>query len=258
MTRTAITELTGAGALRVALNLSNDLLVRKADLPGSFAGLGVEIARHLATLLHTPPEFVVYESAGAAYAAAERDEWDIALIARDHARAQRVTLTRPYLLLPAAYAVPACSGIYRNDQVDQQSTRIVVERNSVHDLYLSHSLEFATIRRVPTFADLLDMARSSAYVIAADRHRLERAIAPAMHLRLLKERTMFVEHAIGTPRGRHAAAALLDAFVHNLLSTKFVEFLLDLHGIGCELTVPDTHFDSHALIQSKAQQPADA
>ncbi|WP_321853959.1 type 2 periplasmic-binding domain-containing protein [Paraburkholderia tropica] len=258
LTRTAIRELTGTGTLRIALNLSNDLLVRKTNVFGSFSGLGVEIARHLATLLQVPPEFVVYESAGAACAACERDEWDIALLARDHARNQRITLTRPYLLLPGAYAVPVFSPIYRTDQVDQRSTCIVVERNSVHDLYLSHSLEFASFRRGSTFADVLEIARSSGYLVAADRHRLERANAPTMQFRLLEEHTMLVEHALGIPRGRHAAAALIDAYVRNLVSTKFVEFLLDLHGVGCAVTVPDEQFTSNSVSSSNSSDSTDA
>ncbi len=181
-----------------------------------------------------------------------------ALLARDHARTQRITLTRPYLLLAGAYAVPVFSHINRKDQVDQRSTRIVVERNSVHDLYLSHSLEFASIRRAPTFADVLEIAKSSEYVIAADRNRLERANAPPMQFRLLKEHTMLVEHAIGTPRGRHAAAPLLDACVRNLVSTKFVEFLLDLHGVGCEVTVPDEQFTSNSVTSSNSSAATDA
>ncbi|WP_321865852.1 transporter substrate-binding domain-containing protein [Paraburkholderia tropica] len=246
ITRTAIGELAGTGTLRAALNLGNDLFVRKAGCAGSFVGPAVELSRRLAELLHVPVDFVVYESAGAVCAACERDEWDMALLARDHDRAQQIALTQPYLLLAGAYAVPTSSNIYRKDQIDRQSTRIVVERNSVHDLFLSRTLESATILRVPTFSDLRDLARSTEYVVAADRHQLERANAATMHLRLLKEHSMVVEHAIGTPRGRHAAAALLGAYVHNLVTTRFLEFLLDLHGVGCEVTVPYAQFDAHS------------
>jgi polar amino acid transport system substrate-binding protein len=254
ITRTAIAELTNAGTLRVALNLSNDLLARREGTAGSFSGPAVDIARHLSGLLNVPPEFIAYESTRAACAACQRNAWDIALLVPAQFRTKNIALSRPCLLLSGAYAVPARSDIYRIAQIDRRTTRIVVERNSVHDLLLSRSLEFATLLRVPTLVDLICIARTSDHVVAADRYQLELS-ASTMQLRVLEEHSMLVEHAIGTPGGRRAAAALLDAYVHHLVNTGSIDSLWKLHGIECQRTFPYDKFEDRTMPILNLPQP---
>src|SRR5690606_25550451 len=98
--RPAMIRTSQPGTLRAAVNIANRALV-EAGPDGSFKGPSAEIAIRLASRLAFHLHFVVYQSASQIHAATDRDEWDIAFLASDPQRKDRLAFSAPYLSIQA-------------------------------------------------------------------------------------------------------------------------------------------------------------
>src|SRR5438045_118016 len=90
-------ELAPKGKLRVGLIMSNQVLVSKDARTGEIGGMTVELGRALAYRLGVSFEAVQYPNPAALVKSFNEDEWDIAFLAYDPARAQEVTFSPPYM-----------------------------------------------------------------------------------------------------------------------------------------------------------------
>ena len=72
---------------------------------------------------------------------------DLCFIAIEPARAAEVDFTAPYVLIEGVFAVPDDSPIAAVADVDRPGVRIGVKEGSAYDLYLTRSLEHATLVR---------------------------------------------------------------------------------------------------------------
>src|SRR5919199_5185506 len=140
-------ELAPTGTLRVALNLSNTLLVSSAPADGEPSGVAPDIGRELARRLGVPVAFVRYASPGELVEAVSAGEWDIGLIGADPLRADEIAFTPAYLEIDATYLVPADSPIRRIEEVDRPGVRIAVAEKTAYDMYLRGALKHATLHR---------------------------------------------------------------------------------------------------------------
>src|ERR671936_286192 len=119
-------ELAPTGTLRVALNLSNTLLVSTAPADGEPSGIAPDIGRELARRLGVPVEFVRYPRPGELVEAVSSGAWDVGLIGADPLRAGEIAFTPAFLEIEATYLVPADSPIRMIDEVDRPGVRIAV------------------------------------------------------------------------------------------------------------------------------------
>jgi polar amino acid transport system substrate-binding protein len=231
ITPAAVAELTPNGHIRAAINFGNPILAKR-DETGQPAGVSVDLARRFAQRLNVPIQFVLYDAAGAVVAGCERGEWDIAFVARDPIRGKGIEQTRPYILIEGAYLVPQHSAIQSNAEVDKEGTRVVVGKGSAYDLFLTRELHHATIVRAPTSPAVVDtMVAEQCEVAAGVRQQLERDASRLSGLRMLPGRFMVIEQTMGTPKGRSAAARLLDHYVADAIESGFVANAIAMHGI---------------------------
>ena len=112
-------ELAPTGTLRVALNLSNFLLVTDGRAPGGPIGVAPDLGREIAARLDVPVAFVLYESPGELAAAAAQGVWDIGLIGADPLRAAEIAFSHAYIEIEASYLVRAESPIQTLAEVDR-------------------------------------------------------------------------------------------------------------------------------------------
>jgi polar amino acid transport system substrate-binding protein len=143
-------QLAPSGTLRAAINFGNPVLAAKDVATSEPSGVSIDIARALANRLGVPLRVVPFESAGSVVAAARNDEWDVAFVARDPARAKEMLQTAPYVSIEGAYLVRNDSPLKSNEEVDAEGIRIAVGAGSAYDLYLSRTLQHATIVRAKT------------------------------------------------------------------------------------------------------------
>ena len=208
-------DVASTGKLRVGLILSNQVLVTKDVQTGELRGVTVVLGRKLAERIGVPFEAVGYPNPAALVKSFGGNEWDIAFLAFDPARAQEVDFLPPYMLVDNSYLVPPGSNLHSVDSADRLGVRIAVPERSAPDLFLSRNLKAAQIVRVPGGADaaveVLRSGRADAY--AENAHMLSLYSERLPGSRVLEGRYTVIQHAIATPKGRLAAAQYVKQFI---------------------------------------------
>ena len=228
----AASDLAPTGTLRVGINFGNALLTSKDPKTGAEGGIAVDLGRELSRRLGVSMTIVPYTSAGAMADGAKAGAWDVAFLATDPDRASEIAFTAPYVEIDSTYLVPAGSPIETMADVDKPGVRIAVSEKSAYDLYLSRALKQATLVRTPGvdasvamfFRDNLDALASLKPVLVelAEKHPGSRVI---------EGRFTSVQQAVGTPKGRDAAAAYLRAFVEDAKAAGLIAQVIQKNGI---------------------------
>jgi len=104
-----------------------------------------------------------------------------------------------------------------------------VKQGSAYDLYLTRTLQQATVVRG---AEGVDVFRAEGLEVAAGiRQPITRYVAENPDLRLIDERFMQIQQAVGTPRSkRPETVAYLHDLVEDLKSSGFVAASLAASG----------------------------
>ena len=214
-----IADLAPRGVLRASINLGNTVLAQ--GTPADPAGVTVDIAREVATRLELPLELVCFGAARRSFEAMMKDEADICFLAIEPARAAEVAFTAPYVLIEGVYAVPTDAPFAVATDVDKDGVRVGVKRGSAYDLFLTRTLENATIVRsdedtgVPV-GDHLD-------VVAGIREQLTEFVSANPGWRLIDDRFMEIQQAVGAPKTRASATVrFLSDLVEELKASGFV------------------------------------
>lgn len=224
-------ELAPTGTLRVALNLSNFLLVSSAPPQGEPSGIAPDIGRELARRFGVPVAFVRYPSPGDLAAAAGTGVWDVGLIGADPLRAAEIEFTPAYLEIEASYLVLADSPIRTIDDVDRPGVRIAVGDKTAYDMYLRRTLKHATLHRAAGLeASYQLFVDQKLDALAGLKPRLVTDQAKHAGSRVLPGRFTAIQQAIGVPIQRPAAAAYLREFVREI-KLDLVAQLIAKHGV---------------------------
>src|SRR4051812_43662527 len=222
-TEQVLREFAPTGKIRAAINLSNIVLAQKAVAGAEPRGITVDLAHELAKRLQLPLELVIFESAGRVTDALKSGAWDIAFLAIEPARAAEIDFTAPYVLIEGSYMVSKDSPLKTNEQVDRPGARIAVGRGSAYDLYLTPTLKNATLVRYST-GDLAvqQFAAEKLDAVAGVKQPLVLFARANPTVRVMDGRFQVIEQAMGTPKGRPAAARYLRAFVEDVKASGFV------------------------------------
>jgi polar amino acid transport system substrate-binding protein len=223
---------TPTGKLRASINLGNPILAN-ADSAGKPYGVSVDLATAFATVLGAELELVVFDAAGKSVEAVVAEQADIGFFAVDPIRGADIAFTAPYVLIEGFYLVKSDSPLQSNDEVDRTGTRVVVGKGSAYDLYLTRTLRNAQMLRSPTSPTVVDaFLKEGAEVAAGVKQQLEADAYRTGGLRLLNQRFMVIEQAMGVPKSRGGAAAeFLKQFVERMRATGFVAAALERHRI---------------------------
>jgi polar amino acid transport system substrate-binding protein len=212
-------DLTPTGVLRAAINLGNPVLAHGTpDDPG---GVTVDIAREAGARLGVPVELVCFDAARKSFEALVGGRADICFLAIEPAREAEVAFTAPYVEIEGVYAVPADSPVTSPSDVDRPGVRVGVKRGSAYDLFLTRTLEHATVVRGD---EGVDVFREQGLEVAAGiRQPMTAFVAGNPGLRLVEERFMAIRQAVGTTRDRSPeAVSFLCELVEELKEGGFV------------------------------------
>lgn len=208
-------ELAPTGKLRVGLILSNQVLVTRDAQTGEIRGVAVALGKALARQIGVPFEAIGYANPSALVKSFGGDEWAIAFLAFDPARATDVVFSPAYMVVDNTYLVPAGSPLQSVETADRPELRIAVPERGAPDLFLSRNLKTAQIVRVPggeeIAVEVLRSGRADAY--AENAHMLSLYSKRLPGSRVLEGRYTVIQHAIATPKGRAAAAQFIRQFV---------------------------------------------
>jgi polar amino acid transport system substrate-binding protein len=228
MTTDAIAkDLAPEGLLRVSINLGNPVLAQ--GTPDAPAGVTVDIAREVAARLDLPVEFLCFDAARKSFEAMTSGQADICFLAIEPAREAEVAFTAPYVVIEGVYAVPTDSDLATVADVDREGVRIGVKRGSAYDLFLTRTLEHATVVRGDEGVDIF---RAEGLEVAAGiRQPLTAYVAGNPDLRVIEDRFMEIRQALGTTRTRTPETVqFLTDLIEELKANGFVADSLQRSG----------------------------
>ncbi|WP_374043527.1 transporter substrate-binding domain-containing protein [uncultured Klebsiella sp.] len=188
------------GDLRFAINLGNPVLA--TVLPdGSPGGITVELAKMLAAECQREARFITWPTAGQVVDVALKGEWDIAFLAIDPAREDRLCFTPPYVTIESSLIVKNGSTIQSVQERDREGVVINVGKGAAYALYLSRTLKHATLRQYATSQDAIRAFIAGEGDMAAGiRQPLESAVRDHPQFRILPDNFSQIRQAICVPR----------------------------------------------------------
>jgi polar amino acid transport system substrate-binding protein len=234
-------DLAPTGTLRVGINHGNLVLAQKNPTTGEVKGVAVDMAGELGRRLGVPVALVQYSSAGQMTDALAAGAWDVAFLAREPGRAGEIGFTAPHLLIEGTYLVPAGAPFARAADVDREGVRIAVSEKSAYDHFLTRNIKRATlVRGSGNSAGLGLLQAGRADVIAGVRQLLLLDQAKLPGSKVLEDRFMVIEQAMGMPRGRDAGLAYAKAFIEEVKASGFVARALEKSGVrGVPVAPPE-------------------
>ena len=220
----AVADLAPTGKLRAAINFGNPVLAAKDPATGEPGGISADLARELARRLGVPIEFVRYDSAGKVVDGLLKSAaWDVCFLAIDPLRAADISFTAAYVVIEGVYMVAEASPFDGNADIDRPGRRVGVIVGSAYDLFLSRELKQATIVRAAGIDGVVELwVAGQLDAMAGVKPQLEAIAKRLPGVRLLPERFMAINQAMGTPRGRDAGARYLNAFLDEMKASGFV------------------------------------
>lgn len=235
-----VTAFTRARKLRASINLGNPILANRHAESGEPFGVSVDLARAFAARLNVELELVVFDTAGQSVQAVSEERADFGFFAIDPLRGETIAFTAPYVLIEGFYLVRDDSPVRTNRDVDQAHNRVVVGKGSAYDLFLTRELKAAQIVRAPSSPSVVPTFIEQHLEVAAGvKQQLEADAKQTAGLRLLDERFMVIQQAMGVPKSRgEAAVDALRSFVEEVKASGFVAESLARHKIAGASVAP--------------------
>lgn len=222
-----------SGKLRASINLGNPILANRHAQSGEPYGVSIDLARALAQRLNVELEWMIFDTAAKSVEAVSEERADFGFFAIDPVRGEKIAFTAPYVLIEGFYLVRNESPITTNQDVDRPHNRVAVGKGSAYDLFLTRELKQAQIVRAPSSPAVVPTFMEQGLEVAAGvKQQLEADARTIEGLRVLDERFMVIQQAMGIHKRRGAAAATaLGAFVEEMKTSGFVAQALERHGI---------------------------
>jgi polar amino acid transport system substrate-binding protein len=228
----ARSDLAPAGKLRVGINFGNNLLTARDAVTRAPSGIALDLAHELGRRIGVPVEIVSYESAGELADSASSGAWEVGFLGAEPQRANQISFTAAYLEIEATYLVPAGSPLRTIADVDRKGIRIAVPAKAAYDLYLTRSLQHASLTRAAGadaafkifVSDKMDALAGLKPRLVTDHDNLPGS-------RILEGRFTAVQQAVGTPKGHDAGAKYLREFVEDVKATGLVARVIEKNGV---------------------------
>jgi polar amino acid transport system substrate-binding protein len=220
-------DLAPTGVLRASINLGNPVLAQ--GTPDAPSGVTVDLAYAVGERLGVPVELVCFDAARRSFEAMATGAADLCFLAVDPARATEVAFTAPYVVIEGVYVVPVDSPVRSVADVDRGGVRVRVKHGSAYDLFLTRTLEHASIVRGDEGVDVF--VAEGLEVGAGIREPVTAFAAGRDDVRVVEEAFMQIEQAVGTTRTRAAeTVAFLHELVEELKASGFVADALARSG----------------------------
>jgi len=196
--------LAPTGKLRLAL-LASNATNPKDPTTGEFRGPAVDVAKEMALRLAVPFSVVAYPNVAELVGSATRDEWDVISIGINPDREKLLDFTAPYMQTESGYLVKG-ERIKTMADVDRPGVRVAVLERGDSDIFLTKLLKQATLTRVKTIPDALELLKSG----TADVHaNIKTFLIPASRQvegsRILDGYWQIQPIAFGVQKGRPGA-----------------------------------------------------
>lgn len=217
-----MTGLAPQGELRVALNFGNTVLAQRGK-DGAPLGVAADLARELARRLGVVPRFISYDAAAKVADAVEENAWDLAFMAIDPKRGEKIDFTEAYVLIEGTYMVRNNSDWMQVDELDRKGVKIAVGQGAAYDLFLSRHLTQAELVKLPTSAAAVHgFMEQHLDAVAGVRQTLDEFAQNYAGYRVLDGYFTAIHQAMALPKGRDMALAYVSDFLAEMKKNGFV------------------------------------
>lgn len=129
------------------------------------------------------------------------DQWDIAFLAIDPAREDKLRFTPSYVTIESSLMVKKESKIQSVQEMDREGSVINVGKGAAYELYLIRTLKHATLRQYATSQDAIQaFINGEGDMVAGIRQPLEKAARDNPQFRVLPDSFSQIHQAICVPR----------------------------------------------------------
>ncbi|MFT4271151.1 MAG: transporter substrate-binding domain-containing protein [Pantoea sp.] len=228
--REIIAGIAPIGKLRVAINYGNPVLAQrnKADQP---KGISAALATELAKELNVDIEWVTFDAAGQVFASIDDHCWDIAFLAIDPLRSEKIAFSQPYVTIAGTYLVHEDAPFKQVADLDQPDVTISVGRGAAYDLYLSRTLKHAQFVRGETSLSAIELfVAGQSNAAAGVRQPLQAYADEHEGFRVVLDDFTTINQAMAVPRNHTLAAAYISAFVTRKKQEGFIKAALVENG----------------------------
>ena len=150
-------------------------------------------------------------------------------MAIEPARETEVAFSAPYLTIEGVFLVKRDAAFSSESDVDRPGVTIGVKEGSAYDLYLSRTIEHATVVRGTDGTDVF--VEQGLDVAAGIRQPMTSFVGDGAAYRLLEPAFMQIRQAVGVRRDRHPETiAFVADTVRDLVNSGFVRCQLGLAG----------------------------
>lgn len=231
-------NLAPQGELRIALNYGNTALAQRGK-DGVPLGVTADLARELARRLGVVPRFISYDAAAKVAAAVEENAWDIAFMAIDPKRAEKIDFTEAYVLIEGTYMVKDTAPWLQVEELDREGVRIAVGQGAAYDLFLSRHLQHAELVKFSTSAAAIHgFVEQGLEAVAGVRQTLQAYAAEHTGYRILDGHFTAIHQAMALPKGRDVALQYVIDFIKEMKANGFVAEALQRSGQGGATVAP--------------------
>ena len=223
-----VADFVQSGKLRIALGLGSPVLAMKDPDTGEVRGPALDLARALANKLGVKLEPVEYPRPGAIMEGAKNNEWDVAFLVADPARAADADFSPPYMQSDFTYLVPSGSSKQVVAELDRPGTRIAVPRGDASDLRLTKILKHAELVRIDSIAAAIEMVHAGKIdAYAAPRVVLLALSDKAPGSRVLDDGFANIVWVGMVPKGKAGHLAYVSDFLEEAKATGLVKQTVD-------------------------------
>lgn len=221
-------EIATNGVIHFAINLGNPILAQRNET-GDLQGVSVALAKALANELDVGYKLHPFDAAGKAFAALADNVWSVAFLAIEPVRADQLAFSQPYVTLEGTYLVETNSAYQSVTDLDKSGSEIYVGKGAAYDLFLSRTLQSASLLRSDTSAAAVtDFMTNPRDAVAGIRSYLVKIAKQNPQYRVLPDSFNQIQQAIATPKANLCTADFLQKFLKRQQQSGFIkQALLD-------------------------------
>lgn len=228
--------LAPTGTLRAVFLATNPMQGRVDAETREVTGPAADIVDALAERLGLPATIQPVPGVPAVIEAVESASADIGFLAYDATRAEQVAFTQAYILGHNSYIVRADSPIRTLVDADRSGVRIGVRDGIAVDLYLSRTLQSATLLHLPRETTEAQATRlvltGEIDAYAANTERLAIAATIEPDIRIIDGSLVDAEQSIVVMLGNATGVAFLDRFLDEARASGFLQSLVERHALA--------------------------
>jgi polar amino acid transport system substrate-binding protein len=228
-----VADLVQAGRIRVGLAAVAPHWAVKDRTTGELRGVGIELARALASRIGVALVPVEYPNPPRVFDGLKDGAWDVGFFGVDSSRATVVDFSPAILQMDATYLVGPASSLKTIVEADKPGIRIAVPRNTVEQFVLAPIVKQAELVPVENFAAGFDLLRSGKVeVFAGLRTMLLPMTTQLPGSRVLEDRFNVTLGAMAVPKGQTSRLAYITEFVEEAKSSGLVQRAIERAGVA--------------------------